>query len=58
MSKTDCILISYDDMNEKDETVLIVGRKTPGEVPEILNAFQGNEARELYQKLTTVKKSE
>ena len=52
MSKTDCILVSFDDTNGKDETVLIVGRKTDGEVAEIINAFQGDEARALYRKLT------
>lgn len=52
MFKADALLIGYDDTNGKDETVLIVGRKTEGEVAEIINAFQGDEARELYRKLT------
>lgn len=31
--------------------ILIVGRKKPNEVVEIINAFQGEEAIELYKKL-------
>ena len=32
--------------------VLIVGRKAAGYTPIVINAFQGEEARELYRKLT------
>lgn len=52
----DSLLIGFNS-SDKDSTVLIVGRKTPGEVVEIINAFQGEEAKELYKKLIT-KKSE
>lgn len=31
--------------------VLIIGRKRPNESVEIINAFQGEEAEELYKKL-------
>lgn len=50
---TDCILVSFDSSGGKDKEILIVGRKTPSEVIDIVNAFQGEEAVELYKKLTT-----
>ena len=58
MNKTiDTILVSFDFTHGKDKSVLIVGRKTPGEVVDIINAFQGKEAEELYRKLVTVKEN-
>ena len=50
---TDCILVSFDSSGGKDKEILIVGRKTSGEVGNIVNAFQGEEAVELYKKLIT-----
>lgn len=60
MEKTiDTIIVSYDFTNGKDKSVLIVGRKQPNQVADIINAFQGQEAEELYKKLVTkVKKGE
>lgn len=52
---TDTILVSFDFTHGKDKSVLIVGRKTPGQVVDIINAFQGEEAEELYKKLVTKK---
>lgn len=52
----DSLIISIDTSNGKDNTVLIVGRKTVGQQVEIVNAFQGEEALELYSRLSTVKK--
>ena len=52
---TDCILVSFDYTNGADKSVLIVGRKTPKKDVEIVNAFQGKEAEELYNKLITKK---
>lgn len=49
---TDCILVSFDSSGGKDKEILIVGRKTSGEVVNIVNAFHGEEAIELYKKLT------
>ena len=46
----DTILVSYRS-NNGDYPVLIVGRKRPNESIEIVNAFQGEEAIELYKKL-------
>lgn len=51
---TDSIIIGYD-QSESDNTVLIVGRKEPKQSVEIINAFQGEEAKELYERLITKK---
>lgn len=55
---SDCILVSVDFTNGKDNSVLIVGRKRPDESAEIINAFQGKDAEELYRKLVTPVKKE
>lgn len=52
---SDCVLVSFDSSGGKDKEILIVGRKTPGEVVDIINAFQGEEAVDLYKKLVTKK---
>lgn len=52
----DSLIISIDISNGKDNTVLIVRRKTVGQQVIIVNAFQGEEALDLYNRLTTVKK--
>jgi hypothetical protein len=49
------LIIGYDFTNGEDNTVLIVGRKRPTEQMEIINAFQGTEAIEMYHKLITPK---
>ena len=55
-SKTsDGLVIGYNFTNGKDSAVLIVGRKKPTEQAEIINAFQGAEAIEIYNKLITPK---
>lgn len=48
----DSLIISIDTTNGKDNTVLIVGRKTVGQQVKIVNAFQGEEALKLYSQLT------
>lgn len=53
---TDSIIVSYDRNPSKDISVLVVGRKEPNASVTIINAFQGEEADELYKKLTTIKK--
>ena len=57
---TDSILVSVDfDLKEgPDKAVLVVGKKKKGEVIDILNAFQGEEAIELWNKLTGSGKEE
>ena len=54
-SITDTILVSIDLSRNKDNAILIVGRKKPREAVDIINAFDGEEAIELYKKLITPK---
>jgi hypothetical protein len=42
------------DFSKEDTGVLIVGKQTKGKV-DIVNAFQGEEAWDLFNKLTTIK---
>lgn len=49
------LIIGYDIDSSTDKAVLIVGRKRMNESTEIINAFQGKEAIELYEKLITKK---
>lgn len=51
---SDTILVSIS-FSEKDNGVLIVGRQRKNQSIEIINAFQGEEALELYKKLVTKK---
>lgn len=52
----DSVVVSVDFSNKNDTGVMIVGRKRMNQSMEIINAFQGDEARELYEKLITTKK--
>ena len=54
-SITDTILVSIDLSRNNENAVLVVGRKKPREAVDIINAFKGEEALELYKKLTTPK---
>ena len=47
----DTLLVSYGNVSN-DKPVLIVGRKVKRGVVQIINAFQDEEAEELYKKLT------
>ncbi len=51
----ECLLVSVDFTKDEDTGVLIVGRQHNGKV-DIVNAFQGQEAADIYRKLTTVTK--
>ena len=57
MKTTDSILVGFDDTDGKDKCVLIVGRKTHGKAVNIINALQGEEARELWKKPTEKRES-
>ena len=50
------VIVSWD-FSKEDTGVLIIGRQTKG-VVKVINAFQGKEARDIYEKLITVKKGE
>lgn len=39
-------------LKENRTGVLVVGRKAPGKDVQVINAFQGEEAWKLYEKLT------
>lgn len=53
MKTTDTIIVSYDFTHGPDKSVLIVGRKQPNQLADVINAFQGQEAEDLYKKLVT-----
>lgn len=53
----ECLIVSVDFTQGEDTGVLIVGRQRKGKV-DIVNAFQGQEAIDIYKKLITVKKKE
>lgn len=56
MKKTsDSLIVGFDSSAGKNGTVLVVGRKKPREAVDIINAFEGEEALELYKKLITPK---
>ena len=55
---SDTVLVSFNRESPTSDPILIVGRKRKNQSVEIINAFQGDEAVELYNRLTTVKKSE
>lgn len=52
------VIVSWDFSNGFDTGVLLVGKKNPRQDVEIINAFQGQEAWDIYKKLTTVEKGE
>lgn len=49
-------IVSWDFTRGKDEGILIVGSQQRGTL-DIVNAFQGKEAYDIYKKLSTVKKN-
>lgn len=48
----DTLLVSYDNISN-DKPTLIVGRKGSRGAVQVINAFQDEEAEELYKKLTS-----
>ena len=55
---SDTVLVSFNRESPTSDPILIVGRKRKNQSVEIINAFQDDEAVELYNRLTAVKKSE
>lgn len=49
----DTILVSFNTCDSNGNELLLVGRKEPGKPVDVINAFQGKEAVELYNKLIT-----
>jgi hypothetical protein len=52
--KSGCLLVSFDFGN--DVPVVIVGEKLQGQDVKVINAFQDQEAIDIINKLTTMKK--
>lgn len=50
MNSVDTILVGFT-TNENGSDILIVARKKPNNEPDIINAFEGTEARDIYEKL-------
>lgn len=57
MAKISDTLLVAIDFHDPDHGVLVVGRKKPKQAIEIVNAFQDEEALELYKKLVTKKEN-
>lgn len=55
---SDGLIIGYDRLPGENVATLIVGRKRKNNSAEIINAFQNEEAIELYERLITIKKKE
>ena len=55
MEVNESLIIGVDFTRGKDTGVLIVGRQLPKKEVEVINAFQGEEAHDLYLKLITKK---
>lgn len=52
---TTSLIIGYDISHTSDNKVLVIGKRGPKGSIEIVNAFQGDEAEELYNNLITKK---
>lgn len=49
--RSDTILVCFDWEHGIDKAVLAVGRRRPNHTVEVINAFAGDEAIEIYRKL-------
>ena len=56
-SLNDTLLVSID-IREGGSALMLIGRKRKGEMLEIVNTFQGEEAKDIYNKLITKKEKE
>ena len=56
-SLNDILLVSID-IREGESALMLIGRKRKGEMLEIINTFQGEEAKDIYNKLITKKERE
>ena len=55
MDITSSVIVAFDYKGDSDNAVLIVGEKKPKMDIHIINAFSGEEAKELWTKLTARK---
>ena len=49
------LIVSWDFSHDGDKHILLVGRKTPRADVEVINAFQGQDAHDIYEILTEKK---
>lgn len=52
------LIVSWDFSHAPDKHILLVGKKTPRADVEVINAFQGQDAHDVYDILTTKMKGE
>lgn len=57
MKTSGSVIVSWDFSNGDDSAIMLVGVKKPGKPAEVINAFQGSDAIDLYEKLTTRKET-
>lgn len=55
MKSSGAVIVSWDFSHNRDKHILLVGKQENGRV-DVINAFQGEEAHEVYDRLVTVKK--
>lgn len=55
MNTSGSVIVSWDFSNGRDFGILLVGKKNKRKDVEMINAFQGKEAEDLYLKLTVPK---
>ena len=51
MNDVGSCIVSWVFSNGKDKSILLVGVKTEGDMVKLVNAFEGQEAEDLYKKL-------
>lgn len=57
MNSVDTILVGFT-TNQNGSDILIVARKRPNNEPDVINAIEGTEARDIYEKLIGKKEDE
>ena len=58
MKKTGAVIVSWDFSKGMDNGVVVVGKQSKKGRIDVINAFQGREARDLAKKLIGAKKEE
>lgn len=54
----DVLLVSFARENPSSDPIVIIGRRRMNGSTDIINAFEGKEALDIYEKLTTANKKE
>ena len=50
---TTSVIVAFDYKESADKALLLVGKQNPGKGVQVINAFDGEEAKELWKKLTS-----